>query len=155
MSNYFSLGILELGILEKEDYYRGYLELLEQLTSVESEKITYAEFCKQLEKIQSYVVVIRDNYRNNKVVGTASLFIEKKFIHKLSSVGHIEDVVVDNMYRNSGIGKVIIENLIEEAMVNNCYKIILNCSKQKVEFYKKCGFNETNVEMSKYFISKL
>ena len=136
--------------LKKSDYDRGFLQLLEQLTSVESEKISYDDFCKHYDNINNKIYVIR-NISTNKIVASGSIFIEKKFIHNLSSVGHIEDIIVDSNYRGFGLGKVIINHLTNVAKNNGCYKVILNCSNKNVGFYEKCGFVKKETEMVKYF----
>jgi glucosamine-phosphate N-acetyltransferase len=139
----------EITELESEDYYRGFLQLLEQLTTVNADQITYNDFCKQLYKMKSEVFIIK-NEDKTKVIGTASVLIENKFIHKLSSVAHIEDVVVDLKYRGKGLGNLLIEHCIEHAKSEGCYKTILNCGNKNIKFYEKCGFKAKNVEMSLY-----
>lgn len=42
----------------------------------------------------------------NRIVGTASLIVERKFTHHCGKVGHIEDVVTDEACRGKGFGKV-------------------------------------------------
>ena len=133
--------------LQKNDYHNGFLQLLEQLTTVNSTEISYDDFSTHFDRMTSKTFVIKTN---QKIIATASIFIESKYIHKLSSVGHIEDVVVDMAHRNQGLGKMLIDYCITYAKKNNCYKVILNCSEHNMEFYKKCGFNNKNVEMSVY-----
>jgi len=135
--------------LQKNDYYNGFLRLLEQLTTVNSDEISYDDFSKYIDKIKSKVFIIKDN-TSNKIIATATALIENKFIHKLSSVCHIEDVVVDSEYRNKGLGKKLINHCVEYAKSKGCYKIILNCSEKNIQFYEKCGFHNKNVEMSLY-----
>lgn len=134
--------------LREQDYYKGFLNLLEQLTMVDADNITYDDFIKHLAKIKSKVFVMEDG--EGKIIGTMALLIEEKFIHKLSSVGHIEDVVVDDEYRGKGLGKMLIDYGIKYAKDNGCYKIILNCADKNITFYEKCGFKSKNVEMSLY-----
>ena len=135
--------------LQPHDYYNGFLELLEQLTFVGTNKITYHDFIYQLNQMKpKEVLVIK---LNNKVVATASIFIEKKFTHHLSSVGHIEDIVVDKNYRGKGLGKFLVDHCIEHSKNNGCYKVILSSDKKNMEFYKKCGFENKNNEMCIYF----
>lgn len=138
--------------LEKDDYYKGYLQLLEQLTVVNPDKISYNDFCLQFDQINSNnnykIIVIRNE---NKIIGTGSIFLEKKFTRGLTTVGHIEDVVIDEKFRGFKLGKKIIDYLVNFAKINGCYKVILNCSDKNVDFYKKCGFVNKNKEMSLYF----
>ena len=81
------------------------------------------------------------------VTGTATVFIEDKFLHCGSRVGHIEDVVVDNTRRTKGVGRSLIETCIEHAEDNGCYKVILDCASDVIPFYKKCGFMPTGYTM--------
>mgnify|MGYP003387213386 CR=1 FL=1 len=133
--------------LVKEDYYCGFLQLLEQLTVVNANDIKYDDFVDRLNQTSQKIFVIKDN---NQIIGTASVFIEHKFIHKLSNVGHIEDVVVNLEYRKQGIGKLLVDHCVEYAKEKQCYKIILNCASHNISFYEKCGFKSKNVEMSLY-----
>lgn len=140
----------QINKLSKNDYHKGFLELLEQLTEVNPDSISYEMFCEHLDSITSDIYVIK-NISKNVIVASGSLLIEKKFIHGLSSVGHIEDIVVDCDYRGMGFGKQIVDYLVNKAKINGCYKVILDCSEQNVEFYKKCGFDEKGIEMTIYF----
>jgi glucosamine-phosphate N-acetyltransferase len=133
--------------LQQDDYHCGFLQLLEQLTTVHASDITYEDFIEQFNKMKSNVFVIKDD---NKIIATGSIFIEEKFIHKLSSVGHIEDVVVDVNYRSKGLGKMIIDHCIKFGKDGGCYKIILDCAQKNIQFYEKCGFENKNVQMSIY-----
>lgn len=140
---------INIELLEKEDYHRGFLNLLGQLSIINPNKITFEDFCSYLEMIDSHIIVIRN--KDKQVIATASILIEKKFIHNLSSVGHIEDVVVDKEYRGFKLGKLMIDYLVNYAKEKGCYKVILGCSKENLEFYKKCGFDDKNIEMCLYF----
>ena len=87
----------------------------------------------------------------NKVTACGSIFIEKKFIHNLGSVGHIEDIVVNKNHRKKGLGKMIINKLTEYAKEQKCYKVILDCAEENVKFYEKCGYKNKGISMGKYF----
>jgi glucosamine-phosphate N-acetyltransferase len=137
--------------LESGDYYKGFLQLLERLTEVGTDDITYDSFSKHLQDRESNTktyVILDTNV--NKIVATGTLIVENKFIHKLSSVGHIEDIVVDEHYSGSGLGKKIVNLLSELSKSTGCYKTILNCDVKCVGFYQKCGFVEKEVEMVIY-----
>ena len=136
--------------LSKSDYYCGYLDLLEQLTVVNAEDITYDTFCEQYDAINAEIYIIRD-INENKIIASGSILIEKKFIHKLSSIGHIEDIVVDSNFRGLGLGKQLLNHLSSISKERGCYKVILNCSEKNIKFYEKCGFAIKEFEMAKYF----
>lgn len=46
------------------------------------------------------------NTETNLIVGSASLLIERKFIHNCALAGHIEDVVVRDSERGKNFGKM-------------------------------------------------
>jgi len=142
-------NLYQIDKIDKTDYNRGFLQLLEQLTVVEPEKITYDAFCKRLDESKSQTYVIRD-VSEDRVVATASVFIEKKFIRNLGSVAHIEDVVVDEKARGYGLGRSLIDHIVTEAKKEGCYKVTLNCSATNVPFYEKSGFKQKEVQMVNY-----
>jgi len=135
--------------LEKQDYYKGFLELLEELTIVNKDNISFDDFSKHFDNMNSTTYVIINN-NNNKVIGCASLLVEYKFIHGLSKAAHIEDVVISEKYRGCGLGKKLIKHIVELAKNEKCYKIVLNCTDDKKEFYKKCGFMYNSNQMVIY-----
>ena len=95
---------MEFRNLEINDYYKGYLDLLSQLTEVNKENITFekfSNFIKNLSNNHKIIVIIHDN----KILASGTLLIEDKVIHGISKVGHIEDVVVDCESRGFGLGK--------------------------------------------------
>lgn len=136
--------------LESNDYNKNYLKLLEQLTEVNPEKITFNDFTKFVNNLnyKHRIIVVEIN---NKIVASGTLLIENKIIHGISKIAHIEDIVVDESTRGTGLGKQLINFLTNLAKYNECYKVILNCKESNIGFYEKCGFEKKEVEMVKYF----
>ena len=131
--------------LQSDDYKHGFFDVLGQLTTVG--KVTETTFKKQFNKMKSsngtyYPTVITDKSTGDseKIIGTATLVIERKFIHNCATRGLIEDVVISEKYQDRGLGKLIIQTQIELAKSLGCYKITLNCKAEKVNYYKKFGF---------------
>jgi glucosamine-phosphate N-acetyltransferase len=85
--------------------------------------------------------------RNNHIIGVASLITINKLIRSGNRMALIEDVAVDNDARGLGVGKLMIERLKQLAIEKSCYKTVLNCSRENVGFYEKCGFYEKEVQM--------
>ena len=80
----------------------------------------------------------------NTIIGVASIHI----IYKLSrTLGLIEDVAVDKDHRGKGIGKSLVEKLIEIGKQKNCDKIVLNTSELNSKFYEKIGFEKNEIQM--------
>ena len=138
--------------LELNDYNKDYCNLLEQLTIINN--ITYDVFKRQFRNIDTnenhYIVVIED-LKKKKIIGSATILIENKFIHDCKNIGHIEDIVIDKQYRGNKLGGKLIEILKDIAKENNCYKIILNCSNNLITFYKNIGFGKEINNMVCYF----
>ena len=101
----------------------------------------------QLDDFKNFIKNLKDNHfiylikYDNNIVGMGTIFIENKIIHNFGSVGHIEDIVIDENFRGLGLGRKIITFLVDIGKKNKCYKIILNCNDANVNFYKKFGFN--------------
>lgn len=135
--------IRELAIGDKEN---GFFETLESLSSCEGLTIGDAErLFKDIlndKKYHIYVAII-----DEEIVGTATVFIEQKFIHNGGKVAHIEDVVTRKNYKRKGVGAALVKKLIEVAKEQGCYKVILNCSVNNKLFYSKLGFAEHGIEM--------
>lgn len=81
------------------------------------------------------------------LIGTATLHVLEKLLHGGSFVGLIEDVAVTKTNGGKGVGKLLIDGLIEVAEERRCYKVILNCDKKIKKFYEKCGMTESGIQM--------
>ena len=130
---------MSIRILKNEDFNDNYLSLLEQLTSVDKNKINKDDF-------ENYIKSQNHNWRtfvyeeNNKVLASCTILIERKIIHGMGKVGHIEDVVCDKNIRGKGLGRKMIDFATEYCLNQGCYKVILDCADHNVGFYKKCGY---------------
>ncbi len=136
-------------LLNKNDFNKGFLELLKQLTEVG--KINKKEFYNKIKKIalnKHHKVYVLE--QNNRIVSCATLLIEPKFVHNLGYVGHIEDVVVAHTHRGQQLGIKIIDFLTHKAENSGCYKIILDCSDKNVGFYEKCLYERKGAYMARY-----
>ena len=88
---------------------------------------------------------------NNKIVGAITLIIEQKIIHSGGKVGHIEDFVVLDEYRNKGIGSLLYNYVKILCEQNKCYKMILDCNDIIENYYIKKGFIKKGSYMTYYF----
>ena len=132
---------LYITTLNTEDSVEEYARLLYQMNE-------YAQPNKNLELSEDVSKTIYIMKLNNKIVCTAKLFIEEKLYQP---VGHIEDVVTDNEYRNKGYGKSLIKYLIDIATKDmNCYKVILSCKESLDNFYLNCGMTKTGSAFTVY-----
>ncbi len=77
-----------------------------------------------------------------RIVGTATLLLENKFIHGGGVVGHIEDVAVRADQQHNGIGAAMVNHLLDVCRAEGCYKVILDCEDHNIPFYEKLGFRQ-------------
>ena len=139
--------------LKKKDYdykmYPSYLDLLSQLTTINPKNIKREDFYNFIDKLNEnhFIKVIKYKH-TNQIVGSITVIKENKLIHDFGKVGHIEDVVVDKSMRGYGLGKKLVDIAIKECQ--DCYKVILDCSDENVEFYKKCGFEWKGNQLALY-----
>lgn len=56
------------------------------------------------------------------------------------------DVIVHPLYQKQGLGKRIVENLLDKCREENIKWVQLFSAKGKQDFYKKIGFKERNIE---------
>ena len=125
-----------------EDYDCGFLELLGQLTSVGniSREQWEARFQAMKSCANTYYVVVVEDVKLARVIGAATLVVEKKFIHCCGQVGRLEDVVVSDEYRGRQLGKLVVSITSLLATKLGCYKITLNCTDKMIKFYTGLGY---------------
>eukprot|EP00754_Rhynchopus_humris_P019047 Rhum_TRINITY_DN14631_c3_g2::Rhum_TRINITY_DN14631_c3_g2_i1::g.105002::m.105002/K00621/GNPNAT1, GNA1; glucosamine-phosphate N-acetyltransferase len=133
--------------LESQDYSKGFLSLLSELTVVGD--VTQAMFDEAIARraASSTVTVVIEDTAKAVVVATGSLLVEHKFIHACGSVGHIEDIVVRDGCRGKKLGQRVMECLQEEALRAGCYKVILDSDEKNEGFYIKAGFQRKEFQM--------
>jgi len=132
--------------LRKDDLWNGFLTTLDSLRQTSDIDRDKAE--KVFEKINSnpdHIIVVAE--LDGKIVGSTTLLIEPKFIHRGGLVGHIEDVVVDKNFQGQRIGEKIMKYLLEFAKNRGCYKTILDCTDDVKPFYEKLGFKQIANEL--------
>lgn len=129
---------IEIRPMFATDLKRGFLEALSSLKPVElTEEEALEVFRRRMRyQVQTYVAILQD-----KVVGTATLLIEPKFIHHGGVTGHIEDVAIHKSYQSLGLGAALVRHLLEVCRQEGCYKVILDCAAAVIPFYEKLGFS--------------
>lgn len=133
---------LILRSLNINDYDKGHLELLSQLTSVG--ELTRDDYENRFNNMKlcdkTYFILIIEDTQFNKIIGSATLVNEQKFIHLASSRGRIEDVVVDETYRGKKLGKLLIDTLTCLSRIIGNYKCSLECKDKLRDFYQQFGY---------------
>lgn len=133
--------------LHKNDYDKGYMALLRQLTRTND--VTKERFDAQFDAMKQcpgvhYIMVIED-INTAQVVCSGTLVIERKFTHNTALRGRVEDIVVDSNYRGKHLGNLIVESATLLSQHLGCYKTSLDCLPSLKTFYEKFNFENTSV----------
>jgi len=137
---------IKIGILKRADapVLPDIRTLLAQVRSDSAESAaTMPELASVLKDKNTLVFVAKDGAR---IVGMALLCITARIGRR---TGQVEDVVVDDGYRGKGIGKALMQTLIETARKKKLTEIYLTSRPARVAanaLYQSIGFKqkETN-----------
>jgi glucosamine-phosphate N-acetyltransferase len=129
--------------LRTDDYNNNYLGLLGQLYNMTD--ISEEFFNKQLDNIKkktNYYIRVIEQKSTGKIVATGCVFIEFKFAFNLGKVAYVDDIVVDEKYRNQGLGKMLVSHLKRLAMANGVVIMNVIASEKHFTFFRSLGFSE-------------
>ena len=119
------------------------IELLQSMSEFKPSKSEYLPIWNsfhQQSNVHSLVAVI-----DNQIVGYGSIVIETKI--RGGKMGHIEDIVSHSRFRKKGIGKAVVDALLNIAKENGCYKVVLQCKEHNIKFYENCNYKISGVAM--------
>jgi glucosamine-phosphate N-acetyltransferase len=116
--------------LASTDHARGHLAVLAVLTLVTDpgSAAWAAQFHAMRAAPHTYYPLVIVDQASDQIVATGCVFIERKFLRGLGSVGHIEDIAVNRAQQGKGLGLRVIQALTHISETSGCYKTILNCS---------------------------
>ncbi|GMT14433.1 hypothetical protein PFISCL1PPCAC_5730, partial [Pristionchus fissidentatus] len=131
--------------LHLDDYDKGFLAILSQLTSVgEMDRSKWESRFRSMQRTtpSTYFVCVVEDLDSNRVVGAATLVLEWKFIHSAGSRGRVEDVVVDESMRGKKLGVLLNDVLVRLAKQMGVYKVSLECKDKLIPFYEQFGYKK-------------
>jgi GNAT superfamily N-acetyltransferase len=120
--------------LASTDYARGHLSVLSVLTVVTDpgEAAWARQFYQQKSAPNTYYSLVIVSKETDRIVGAGTVFLERKFLRGLGTVGHIEDIAVDKNQQGKKLGLRIIQALTGISENSGAYKTILNCSTSNI-----------------------
>ncbi|EJT99592.1 acyl-CoA N-acyltransferase [Dacryopinax primogenitus] len=139
--------------LERDDHLHGHMQVLNVLSPTPdiTPDAYHAIFDDMARRPETYYTIVILSVPTSQILATSTLLLERKHLRSGGLVGHIEDVAVSSLAQGRGLGKLLITTLTGLAEGLGCYKVILDCARDNVGFYEKCGFWEKEVEMVQYF----
>lgn len=128
-------------------------DVFKLLNQLYENKIKYEKF-KEIYKIKledknSYYIVAIEN---DKIIGVLTSELQTK-LHRAKKQSFIEDLIVDENYRNRGIGKALLQNAIDYAKENDCEVIELTSyikNENAHRFYLSNGFIKHSYKFKQY-----
>lgn len=124
---------LTLRPLAASDYARGHLKLLSALTAApdvgqDAWTARFDDLRAMNAARTSYLPVVIVEDQSDRLVGHATVFLERKFLRGAGTVGHIEDVVVDPSMQGKKLGLKLIEVLTAMSESAGAYKVLSHLS---------------------------
>jgi ribosomal protein S18 acetylase RimI-like enzyme len=133
--------MIEYDILT-ENELASLLELYQQLNADDDiNEITAKSVWENIKNQNIRYFIAKEN---EKVIASCYICIIPNLTRGGKPIGFIENVVTDINYRRQGIGKTVIENAINYAKEQNCYKVLLQCGSNRTNshrFYESIGFD--------------
>ena len=141
---------MDIRKLEKNDY-KNYLNLMNQFRPIQQnlDFDTFSNIYDQIFKSNEIYVALMDK----NIIGSITVIYEQKFINNCALYAHIEDIIVDENFRNNKIGSKLLNYVKKKALDKNCFKCTLVCNKDVANFYFKNNFEDRGLNMS-YLIKK-
>mmetsp|Transcript_1365 Transcript_1365/g.3178 ORF Transcript_1365/g.3178 Transcript_1365/m.3178 type:complete len:347 (+) Transcript_1365:103-1143(+) len=135
-----------LRLLVEGDFERGFLDLIDS----EVKREDCVQFLDGMHREGLYFIYVLelDIHESKTLVGTGTLLLEKKLTHNTCKLAHIENIFVDAQYRGKGLGKLIVQSIIEKAEDEGCYRLDLTCTKELVPYYNRLGFLREQVVLT-------
>lgn len=125
-----------------------YLLFKDIINDFQITNFTLNQFIHFLENEKNSIIYVLED--NNELLAAGTILFEKKFIHNYCMYCHIEDIIVKKEHQKKGYGKLLIKELINVCIKENAYKILLDCTKELIPFYEKCGFSNNGYQMVIY-----
>ena len=124
---------------------------LQYKTLIDS-NITEDFFCDFIDNVlnKDHIIIILEDDDEN-MVGSGTIFIEKKLTYGGCNMGHIENILIYEKYRGNGYGEKMVNKLLEICRGKKCYRVDLNCNSELDNFYEKNGFEKKHLCMNIYF----
>lgn len=127
--------------------------VFELLNELYENKLNYEKFkeiykLKLEDKNSYYIVAVIDN----KIVGVLTSEINIQ-LHRERKQCFVEDLIVDEDYRNKGIGKALLQKAVEYAKENDCEVIELTSyieNENAHRFYEKNQFIKHSYKFKQY-----
>jgi len=156
MSEALEINIREAG----KDALAVIVELMKALTITTSEAESqgastladYEKIFEQIERDPNHKLIVAEV--GGRIVGSADLVIVPNLSHRGLPWAVMENVIVDESMRRTGIAGAMVKHLVAVAKESGCYKVGLSSSKERPaahRMYEALGFKQYGLGYRIYF----
>ena len=138
--------------LEFTDLNQQFYDLLAETNEYEftidlSDKQSEDAWSKYMKEPNLQVFVYND--KQYGIVGMSSIVIIPQVFFYGVPYATIRQVGVNKKFRNTKIGRSLVDSCCKFAINMKCSKVLCTCGTKNVEFYEKCGFIKSSYSMEK------
>lgn len=133
---------LNVDLLRPNNVTGDFLNLMEQLSPVDLTVPEAKAVCTAMLNRQPYSLTFTGTPTGRPVCASVTLVVEQKFLHGGGRAGRIEDMIVHKDARRSGIGRNLIDHVVQVAKFAGCYKIVLESRPVAKKFWASVGFEK-------------
>lgn len=101
--------------------------------------------------LQSPDIFYRVLEGNENIIGFVSMHIQN-LLHHEGKVAEVQELCVDEKYRNLGFGKILLDEAVQEAQNRKCELIELAANKKREDahrFYEREGWERSHFKFTK------
>ena len=131
----------------KKNHMTAVIEILQSISDYRPDEKDYDQIWDGFQSQTNYFGLVALDEKLD-VVGYGSIFIQRNI--RGGKMGQIEDITVHPDFRNKGIGKLLINALVQISHKEKCYKVSLSCKENNLSFYQKCDFLKSGISLSKF-----
>ena len=137
----------------KENIYQRRMKIFKKIKVGRGATIKSMSYQKRLKIFKEikkghgivFIAVSQEKETKGQIIGTVKFIRDRKFARGGALAAHLEDLVTRKGYECQGIAKALWSEFLKRARKLGCYKIILDCPREQVPFYRKLGFHEFEI----------
>lgn len=138
--------IRKIEINDMEFVYQSICDLENEILNQSKFKEIFIENINQ----PNYLYLIAE--LQNEKIGFISFHVQN-LLHHCGLVGEIQEFYIVSNYRNKGIGRLLMKEIMQYAVEHNLKSIEVSSNKNRIkniEIYENLGFNLTHNKFTKY-----
>lgn len=132
-----------------ESDYPKIIELFKEFAEFEKVPEKMVNSVEQMKREKEYFNCFLAVNEDDQILGYSTYFFS--YHTWVGKSLYMDDLYVKSDYRNNGIGKILLDSVIEFAKKEKCNKVrwqVSNWNKNAIEFYKRIGAEIGDVELN-------